>query len=80
MDACFVVDLYEIEKMRKLQQQNNEMNRRQLTRRQDGATESYIEPISTSPPKETNKQNVASTNTAESRRPRHEPKSITPSG
>ena len=33
MDACFVVDLYEIEKMRKLQEDNNRLNRLQLTRR-----------------------------------------------
>ena len=51
------------------------MNRRQLSRRQDGATESYIEPISMSPPKEARKPIAA---TAESRRPRHEPKSIPP--
>lgn len=42
LEACFVVDLYEIEKMRKLQKQNNELNRKQLRRRQDGATESYV--------------------------------------
>lgn len=42
LEACFVVDLYEIEKMRKLQQQNNEANKRQLGRRQDGSTHSYV--------------------------------------
>lgn len=42
-EACFVVDLYEIEKMRKLQEQNNEMNRKQLKARQDGASEAYVD-------------------------------------
>ena len=42
-EACFVVDLYEIEKMRKLQEQNNEMNRKQLKARQDGASDAYVD-------------------------------------
>lgn len=36
-EDCFVVDLYEIEKMRKLQSQNMALNRNQLKKRKDGA-------------------------------------------
>ncbi len=36
-DDCFVVDLYEIEKMRKLQSQNMAYNKNQLKKRKDGA-------------------------------------------
>ena len=42
MDACFVVDLYEIEKMRTLQEMNNKHNAEQLKKRQDGASQSCI--------------------------------------
>lgn len=41
-EKCFVVDLYEIEKMRKLQSQNDSSNRGQLQKRKDGAVESYV--------------------------------------
>lgn len=36
-EDCFVVDLYEIEKMRKLQWQNISYNRNQLKKRKDGS-------------------------------------------
>ena len=36
-EECFVVDLYEIEKMRKLQKQNIEQNKVQLKKRKDGS-------------------------------------------
>ena len=35
-EACFVVDLYEIEKMRKLQRSNYRYNKTQLNKRHDG--------------------------------------------
>lgn len=41
-ERCFVVDLYEIEKMRKLQSQNISLNKGQLAKRKDGATVSCI--------------------------------------
>ena len=41
-DSCFVVDLYEIEKMRKLQQQNTFNNKKQLKKRKDGANQSCV--------------------------------------
>lgn len=41
-EKCFVVDLYEIEKMRKLQGQNIAMNKGQLSKRKDGATVSCV--------------------------------------
>ena len=41
-DECFVVDLYEIEKMRKLQSQNMTYNRDQLKKRKDGADQSCV--------------------------------------
>lgn len=41
-EACFVVDLYEIEKMRKLQEQNNNLNKKQLEKRNDGASQSCV--------------------------------------
>jgi hypothetical protein len=43
-DNCFVVDLYEIEKMRKLQWQNISSNKNQLKKRKDGADQSCILP------------------------------------
>ena len=42
-EACFVVDLYEIEKMRKLQEQNINLNKKQLIKRHDGASKSCVE-------------------------------------
>jgi hypothetical protein len=42
MDECFVVDLYEIEKMRVLQEKNQQANGSQLAKRTDGATDSYV--------------------------------------
>ena len=44
LDSCFVVDLYEIEKMRTLQEMNNKQNAKQLEKRQDGQTQSCILP------------------------------------
>lgn len=41
MEECFVVDLYEIEKMRKLQEGNMQFNKKQIDVR-GGATESYV--------------------------------------
>lgn len=41
-EKCFVVDLYEIEKMRKLQSQNIALNKGQLGKRKDGATVSCV--------------------------------------
>ena len=41
MDECFVVDLYEIEKMRKLQEGNIQFNKKQIELR-GGQTESYV--------------------------------------
>ena len=41
-EKCFVVDLYEIEKMRKLQSQNMSMNINQLKKRKDGSDQSCI--------------------------------------
>ena len=41
-EKCFVVDLYEIEKMRKLQSHNVTLNRGQLAKRKDGATVSCV--------------------------------------
>ena len=41
-EKCFVVDLYEIEKMRKLQSQNLSLNKSQLNKRKDGATVSCV--------------------------------------
>ena len=38
-----MVDLYEIEKMRKLQEQNNDLNKKQLSKRLDGADQSCVE-------------------------------------
>jgi len=37
-----VVDLYEIEKMRKLHRMNNEKNRNQLEKRKDDADEACV--------------------------------------
>lgn len=39
---CFVVDLYEIEKMRKMHKQNLEMNKKQLDKRKDDADISCV--------------------------------------
>ena len=36
-ERCFVVDLYEIEKMRKMHRLNQQMNKKQLEKRKDGA-------------------------------------------
>jgi hypothetical protein len=52
LEACYVVDLYEIEKMRKLQEQNNTLNTAQLKNRTDGAQQSCI-----LPPSPTNHEN-----------------------
>lgn len=41
-ENCFVVDLYEIEKMRKLQIQNVTYNRNQLKKRKDGSNQSCV--------------------------------------
>lgn len=41
-EKCFVVDLYEIEKLRKLQSQNISLNKSQLAKRKDGATVSCV--------------------------------------
>jgi hypothetical protein len=41
MDECFVVDLYEIEKMRKLQEGNIQFNKKQIELR-GGKSESYV--------------------------------------
>ena len=41
-EKCFVVDLYEIEKMRKLQSQNIALNKGQLGKRRDGASQSCV--------------------------------------
>ena len=41
-EKCFVVDLYEIEKMRKLQGQNIALNKGQLSKRKDGADVSCV--------------------------------------
>lgn len=41
MEECFVVDLYEIEKMRKLQEGNMQFNKKQIEVR-GGPTESYV--------------------------------------
>ena len=41
-EKCFVVDLYEIEKMRKLQGQNISLNKSQLVKRKDGADVSCV--------------------------------------
>jgi len=41
-EKCFVVDLYEIEKMRKMHKQNQQMNRAQLEKRKDDSSESYV--------------------------------------
>ena len=43
MDECFVVDLYEIEKMRVLQEKNTTANQAQLSKRTDGANQVYVE-------------------------------------
>ena len=75
MEACFVVDLYEIEKMRKLQEQNNEMNSRQLSRRQDGASDVYV--IHPKPPLKEPNPLVVAESSANERRPRHEPRQPT---
>ena len=48
LESCFVVDLYEIEKMRTLQEMNNKQNAEQLRKRHDGTSQSciiYSEPI-----------------------------------
>lgn len=42
-ENCFVVDLYEIEKMRKLQIQNMTFNKNQLKKRKDGANQSCVQ-------------------------------------
>lgn len=41
-ERCFVVDLYEIEKMRKMHRMNQQMNKKQLEKRKDKATQSYV--------------------------------------
>ena len=41
LEECFVVDLYEIEKMRKLQEGNMDFNKKQIEVR-GGAKESYV--------------------------------------
>ena len=41
-EKCFVVDLYEIEKMRKLHRMNNEKNKKQLEKRKDDACNSCV--------------------------------------
>lgn len=41
MEECFVVDLYEIEKMRKLQEGNIQFNKKQIEIR-GGSCESYV--------------------------------------
>lgn len=41
-ERCFVVDLYEIEKMRKMHRQNMLMNSKQLDKRKDGADVGYV--------------------------------------
>jgi hypothetical protein len=41
LEECFVVDLYEIEKMRRLQEGNMEFNRKQIEVR-GGDSESYV--------------------------------------
>lgn len=41
-EQCFVVDLYEIEKMRKLQIQNMTYNQNQLKKRKDGCNQSCV--------------------------------------
>ena len=40
-ERCFVVDLYEIEKMRKMHRMNQQVNRSQLDKRKDEADLSY---------------------------------------
>lgn len=40
-ERCFVVDLYEIEKMRKMHRMNQSVNRSQLEKRKDEADLSY---------------------------------------
>ena len=37
---CYVVDLYEIEKMRTMHKRNSEANKKQLDKRKDGADQS----------------------------------------
>lgn len=64
MEACYVVDLYEIEKMRKLQEQNNGLNSAQLKNRTDGAQQSCI-----LPPSPTNHENPLLKN-ANNKRPK----------
>lgn len=41
-ERCFVVDLYEIEKMRKLQSMNNSQNKDQLKKRTDEGQEGCV--------------------------------------
>ena len=41
-ERCFVVDLYEIEKMRKMHRLNQQMNKKQLEKRKDGANQSCV--------------------------------------
>lgn len=41
-ERCFVVDLYEIEKMRKMHRLNNQFNKKQLDKRKDGANQSCV--------------------------------------
>lgn len=41
-ERCFVVDLYEIEKMRKMHRLNQQSNKKQLEKRTDGADQSSV--------------------------------------
>ena len=41
-ERCFVVDLYEIEKMRKMHRLNQQMNKNQLEKRKDNADQSCV--------------------------------------
>ena len=41
-ERCFVVDLYEIEKMRKMHRLNQQMNKKQLEKRKDDADQSCV--------------------------------------
>lgn len=41
-ERCFVVDLYEIEKMRKMHRMNSTMNKSQLEKRKDNADQSCV--------------------------------------
>lgn len=50
-EKCFVVDLYEIEKMRKLQSQNLAANKAQLEKRKDGASQSCVKEVPKREPK-----------------------------